>query len=41
MACGMDRCQTTSLQSPPQTDPTVISEKSLADSNGFLTKTIT
>lgn len=40
MACGMDTCQMTSLQSPAQPDPTVISEKSLADSNVLLSKAI-
>lgn len=40
MAYGMDRCQVTFLQSPAQPDPTVMRGKSLADSDGFLTKTI-
>lgn len=40
IAYGMDRCQMTFLQSPAQLDPTVMRGKSLADSNGFLTKTI-
>lgn len=40
MAYGMDRCQMTFLQCPAQLDPTVMRGKSLADSNGFLTKTI-
>lgn len=40
MTYGMDRCQMTFLQSPAQPDTTVTRGKSLADSNGFLTKAI-
>lgn len=40
MVCGMGRAQMTSLQSPAQPDPKVLSEKSLADLHGFLPRTI-